>query len=79
MNNYAQNWIRLGSLGLCPDLNPWDEGGWHHLKHMEMANLVCRDLEELHEQFHLAVARLRRKPHLVQSFFAQAELTLQQT
>lgn len=63
----------------APDLNPWDEGGWHHLKHMEMANLVCRDLEELHEQFHLAVARLRRKPHLVQSFFAQAELTLQQT
>src|SRR5271165_4155961 len=63
----------------APDLNPWDEGGWHHLKHMEMANLVCRDLEELHEQFHLAVARLRRKPHLVQSFFAQAGLTLQQT
>ncbi len=63
----------------APDLNPWDEGGWHPLKHMEMANLVCRDLEESHEQFHLAVARLRRNPHLVQSFFAQAGLTLQQT
>ena len=63
----------------APDLNPWDEGGWHHLKHIKMGNLVCRDLEELHEQFHIAVARLRRKPHLVQSFFAQAELTLQQT
>jgi transposase len=61
----------------APDLNPWDEGGWHHLKHVEMANLVCRDLEELHEQFHLAVARLRQKPRLVQSFFAQAGLTLQ--
>jgi transposase len=63
----------------APDLNPWDEGGWHHLKSVELGNLVCRDLEELHEQFHLAVARLRRKPHLIQSFFAQAGLTLQKT
>jgi hypothetical protein len=30
----------------------------------------------LHEQFHLAVARLRQKPHLVRSFFAQAGLSL---
>ena len=62
--------------GYAPDLNPWDEGGWHHLKDVEMRNLVCRDLEELHEQFHLAVGRLRQKPHLVRSFFAQAGLAL---
>lgn len=60
--------------GYAPDLNPWDEGGWHHLKNVEMRNLVCHDLEELHEQFHLAVARLRQKPYLVRSFFAQAGL-----
>jgi transposase len=60
--------------GYAPDLNPWDEGGWHHLKNVEMRNLVCLDLEELHEQFHLAVGRLRQKPHLVRSFFAQAGL-----
>ena len=65
--------------GYAPDLNPWDEGGWHHLKDVQMANLVCRDLEELHEQFHLAVSRLRQKPHLVQSFFAQAGLTIRKT
>jgi len=65
--------------GYAPDLNPWDEGGWEHLKHVEMRNLVCRDLEELHEQLHLAVGRLRQKPHLVQSFFAQAGLTLAKT
>ena len=41
--------------GYAPDLNPWDEGGWHHLKDVEMRNLVCRDLEELHEEFHLAI------------------------
>ena len=23
--------------GYAPDLNPWDEGGWHHLKHVRMA------------------------------------------
>jgi transposase len=72
--------VRLEALpGYAPDLNPWDEGGWHHLKHVQMRNLVCRDLEELHEQFHLAVDRLRREPHLVQAFFAQAGLPLGKT
>jgi transposase len=65
--------------GYAPDLNPWDEGGWHQLKNVQLANVVCRDLEELHEQFHLAVGRLRQKPHLVRSFFAQAGLSLTKT
>jgi hypothetical protein len=30
----------------------------------------------LHEQFHLAVGRLRQKPHPVRAFFAQAGLVL---
>lgn len=52
--------IHLETLpAYAPDLNPWDEGGWNHLKHVELRNLVCRDLEELHEQFHLAVGRVR--------------------
>jgi transposase len=62
--------------GYAPDLNPWDEGGWNHLKHVEMRNLVCRDLEELHQEFHLAVGRLRQKPQLVRAFFAQAGLKI---
>ena len=62
--------------GYAPDLDPWDEGGWNHLKHVELRNRVCLDLEELHEQFHLAVGRLRQKPHLVRSCFAQAGLTI---
>jgi transposase len=61
--------------GYAPDLNPWDEGGWHHLKDVELRNVACRDLEELHQEFYLAVGRLRQKPHLVRSFFAQAGLT----
>lgn len=72
--------VRVEPLpGYAPDLNPWDQGGWHHLKNVEMRNLVCRDLEELHEQFHLAVGRLRQKPHLARSFFAHAGLTLGKT
>ena len=62
--------------GYAPDLNPWDEGGWNHLKNVEMRNLVCKDLEELHEQFQLAVNRLRQKAWLVHSFFDQAGLSL---
>ena len=60
----------------APDLNPWDEGGWNHLKHVQLRNVVCHDLEELHEQFYLAVGRLRQRPQLVKSFFAQAGLML---
>lgn len=62
--------------GYAPDLNPWDEGGWRHLKHVEMRNLVCGDLEELHQEFHLAVGRMQQEPELVRSFFAQAGLSI---
>lgn len=67
--------VRLERLpGYAPDLNPWDEGGWNHLKNVEMRNLVCKDVEELHQEFHLAIGRLRRKPWLIQSFYGQARL-----
>jgi transposase len=59
----------------APDLNP-AEWLWQHLKHVEMANLSCRDLEELHEEFHLALGRIRGKPRLFPSFFAGAQLPL---
>jgi transposase len=59
----------------APDLNP-AEWLWRRLKQVEMRNLVCLDLEELHQQFHLATNRVRRKPELVQAFFASAGLEL---
>jgi transposase len=69
--------IRIEQLpGYAPDLNPWDEGGWNRLKNVELRNLACRDLEELHEEFHLALGRLRHKQRLIRSFFAQAGLKL---
>ena len=65
--------------GYAPDLNPWDEGGWNHLKNVELRNLACRGLEQLQEEFHLALERLRHKPHLIQAFFAQAGLNIEET
>jgi transposase len=62
--------------GYAPDLNPWDAGGWHHLKHIEMRNLSCLDLEELQLELNLAIGRLRQKPHLIHSFFGAAGLAL---
>jgi len=59
----------------APDLNP-TEWIWNHLKHVEMRNLVCLDLEQLHMELHLAIGRLRQKPHLLKSFFAGAGLVL---
>jgi transposase len=60
----------------APDLNPV-EGAWQHLKHVEMRNVVCLDLEELHLELHLAIGRLRQKPRLIQSFFEGAGLEIE--
>jgi transposase len=69
--------IRVERLpGYAPELNPWDTGGWDHLKHVELGNVACLDLEELHLQLHLAIGRLRQKPHLIPLFFHAAGLEL---
>jgi transposase len=57
----------------APDLNPV-EWLWRRLKQVELRNLACRDLEQLHAQFHLAVGRVRRKAKLIRAFFASAGL-----
>src|SRR5206468_1437337 len=59
----------------APDLNP-AEGIWNQLKFVEMRDLCCLDLMDLHKELHLAIMRLRRKPELIQSFFAGAGLSL---
>jgi hypothetical protein len=81
----VQEWLAKGGgkrvhreplPGYAPDLNPWDAGGWHHLKHVELRNVSCMDLEELHLELHLAIGRLRQKSRLIQRFFAAAGLAL---
>lgn len=72
----AARWIHLEWLPpYAPDLNPL-EWLWTHLKDVEMRNLACLDLEQLHMEFHLALGRTRQRPSLVLSFFAGAGLVL---
>jgi len=59
----------------APDLNP-DEGVWNHLKYVELRNVCCLNLGHLQHQLNLALTRLRRRPDLIQSFFAGAGLDL---
>jgi transposase len=58
--------LRLEQLpGYAPDLNP-DEGIWAYLKYVELRNVCCTDLDDLHQHLRVAAARLRHKPHVVQ-------------
>jgi transposase len=59
----------------APDLNPV-EWLWKHLKEVELRNLTCLDLEQLHMELHLALGRVRQKRTLVRSFFEGAGLQL---
>ena len=59
----------------APDLNP-DEGVWQHLKNVELRNVTCKDMPDLHRELNRAIMRLRSKPHLIKSFFAGAGLPI---
>jgi transposase len=59
----------------APDLNPV-EWMWRHLKEVELGNVSCLDLDELHQELHLALGRLREKTSLLPSFFEGAELAV---
>lgn len=59
----------------APDLNPV-EWLWRHLKEVELGNVSCLDLDQLHQELHLALGRLRQEPSLVPSFFEGAELAV---
>jgi transposase len=60
----------------APELNPV-EWLWKHLKQVELRNLTCLDLEQLHMELHLALGRVRQRLSLVRSFFAGAGLELE--
>jgi transposase len=59
----------------APDLNPV-EWLWKHLKKVELRNLACLNLEQLHMELHLALGRVRQRRALVRSVFEGAELEL---
>ena len=63
--------LQLAQLpGYAPDLNP-DEGIWHYLKHVELRNLCCADLNELRLELGLAVKRLRHKRQVLRGCVAE--------
>jgi transposase len=57
----------------APDLNPV-EWLWQHVKDVELSNLTCLDLEQLHMELHLALGRTRQRSELIHSFFEAAGL-----
>ncbi len=59
----------------APDPNPV-EWMWRPLKEVELRNLSCLALDQLHLEFHLTLGRLRQKPRLVPSFFEGAGLPI---
>jgi transposase len=63
--------LRLETLpGYAPELNP-DEGIWTYLKHVELRNVLCADLDHLHDELTRAAKRLRHKPSVIQGCFRQ--------
>ena len=63
--------LRLEHLpGYAPELNP-DEGIWAYLKHVELRNVRCQDLDHLHDELTRAVKRLRHKKHVIRGCFRQ--------
>ena len=76
LGDQARNKIHLEALPpYAPDLNPV-EWLWKHLKKVELRNLTCLDLEQLHMELHLALGRVRQRVALVRSFFEGAGLEL---
>lgn len=63
--------IRLPAY--APELNP-DEGIWRYLKYVELRNLVCKNVTELHYELTLAVARLRHKTDVLRGVIRQTGL-----
>jgi transposase len=60
----------------APDLNP-DEGIWRYLKQVEMKNLCCHNLPELHHELRKALIRLRHKTDVILACFKHARLSVQ--
>lgn len=54
----------------APHLNP-DEGIWHYLNHVELANVCCKDLDELSRKLDVAADNLGDKPEIIQACFQQ--------
>jgi transposase len=57
--------------GYAPELNP-DELVWNQLKRVELRNVRCRNLKDLHEKVQGAAERIRQQPQILASFVQHA-------
>lgn len=70
------DWITLEFLpAYAPELNPV-EGLWSWAKGSEMANWAARAIRSVRARLWRAMARARRRPHLLWGFLAKAGLSL---
>jgi transposase len=58
----------------APELNP-DEGLWAWMKQHALAGQCPPNLEVLEQSIRLALRRLRRRPHVIRSFFRRSPLS----
>jgi transposase len=66
LTSSAARRLRLEALpGYAPDLNPLDQGIWHYLKNVELANVCCATLHHLRHELRQAIARLRHKRSII--------------
>ena len=74
----AASRLRLVRLpAYAPQLNPMEQG-WGWAKH-DLGNVCCPDLSVLKREVRATMAALRRRPHLIRSFFRHAGLGLEDT
>lgn len=58
----------------APELNP-DEGLWAWMKQHALAGQCPPNLKVLEQSIRLALRRLRRRPHIIRSFFHRCPLS----
>lgn len=70
----AAEWLQLERLpAYAPELNP-DEGVWHHLKGVELKNVVCQTMSQLRSELRKATERLRHKRRVLRACYARSGL-----
>ena len=57
----------------APELNP-DEGIWNYLKRVELKNIACEDIDELHRELRKAKERMRHKVDVITACVQHAGL-----
>jgi transposase len=73
---YHPTWFTFEPLpSYCPELNPVEQC-WNHTKYSDLPNFIPDDLDHLTQAVEASITEQSKDQHLLQSFFAYAELPL---